>query len=122
MKPECLSVIKSDIREDIPELGKLDLIVSNPPYITNAEMEELDNVVKDHEPDLALRAGDTGLDFYGPLLKLAKEHLNEGGALMVEHGCGQGDAVKAIFEQGGLKNCMTIRDYGSNPRVTLGFL
>lgn len=122
LKPECLSVIKSDIREDIPELGKLDLIVSNPPYITNAEMEELDNVVKDHEPDLALRAGDTGLDFYGPLLKLAKEHLNEGGALMVEHGCGQGDAVKAIFEQGGLKNCMTIRDYGSNPRVTLGFL
>lgn len=122
LKPECLSVIKSDIREDIPELGKLDLIVSNPPYITNAEMEELDNVVKDHEPDLALRAGDTGLDFYVPLLKLAKEHLNEGGALMVEHGCGQGDAVKAIFEQGGLKNCMTIRDYGSNPRVTLGFL
>ena len=122
LKPECLSVIKSDIRDDIPELGKLDLIVSNPPYITNAEMEELDNVVKDHEPDLALRAGDTGLDFYGPLLKLANEHLNEGGALMVEHGCGQGDAVKAIFEQGGLKNCMTIRDYGSNPRVTLGFL
>ena len=122
LKPECLSVIKSDIREDISELGKLDLIVSNPPYITNAEMEELDNVVKDHEPDLALRAGDTGLDFYGPLIKLAKEHLNEGGALMVEHGCGQGDAVKAIFEQGGLKNCMTIRDYGSNPRVTLGFL
>ena len=88
----------------------------------HAEMEELDNVVKDHEPDLALRAGDTGLDFYGPLLKLAKEHLNEGGALMVEHGCGQGDAVKEVFEQGGLKNCMTIRDYGSNPRVTLGFL
>ena len=122
LKPECLSVIKSDIREDIPELGKLDLIVSNPPYITNAEMEELDNVVKYHEPDLALRAGYTGLDFYGPLLKLATEHLNEGGVLMVEHGCGQGDAVKAIFEQGGLKNCMTIRDYGSNPRVTLGFL
>ena len=122
IKPECLSVIKSDIREDIPELGKLDLIVSNPPYITNQEMDELDKVVKDHEPDLALRAGELGLDFYGPLLKLAKEHLKDGGALMVEHGCGQGDAVKEIFEQGGLKNCMTIRDYGSNPRVTLGFL
>jgi release factor glutamine methyltransferase len=122
LRPECLSVIKSDVRKDIPELGKLDLIVSNPPYITNAEMEELDNVVKEHEPDLALRAGDTGLDFYEPLLKLAKEHLKEGGALMVEHGCSQGDAVKKIFEQGGLKNCMTIRDYGSNPRVTLGFL
>ncbi len=122
LRPECLSVIKRDVRADIPELGKLDLIVSNPPYITDSEMEELDSVVKDHEPDLALRAGDTGLDFYEPLLDLAKEHLKTGGALMVEHGCGQGDAVKQIFEQGGFKNCMTIRDYGSNPRVTLGFL
>lgn len=122
LKPECLSVIKRDVRADIPELGKLDLIVSNPPYITNAEMEELGSDVKDHEPDLALRAGDSGLDFYRPLLRLAKEHLNEGGALMAEHGFGQGDAVREIFEQGGLKNCMTIRDYGSNPRVTLGFL
>ena len=122
LRPECLSVIKRDVRADIPELGKLDLIVSNPPYITDSEMEELDSVVKDHEPDLALRAGDTGLDFYEPLLDLAKEHLKTGGALMVEHGFGQGAAVKQIFEHGGLKNCMTIRDYGSNPRVTLGFL
>jgi release factor glutamine methyltransferase len=113
-------VINSDIREDIPELGKLDLIVSNPPYITNAEMEELDNVVKDHEPDLALRAGDTGLDFYGPLLDTAMKLLKDGGALIVEHGYGQGDAVRKIFADGGLKNVMTIRDYGGNPRVTLG--
>ena len=120
IKPEDLSVIRHDVLSSVPELEKLDFIVSNPPYITNDEMEELDSVVRDHEPDLALRAGDTGLDFYGPLLNVALELLKDGGALIVEHGFAQGDAVREIFEQGGLKKVMTIRDYGGNPRVTFG--
>ena len=120
LKPEDIKVIKHDVLGSCPEFEKLDFIVSNPPYITNKEMEELDHVVKDHEPDLALRAGDTGLDFYGPLLNIAKVLLKDGGALIVEHGYEQGDAVREIFGQGGLKNCITIRDYGGNQRVTVG--
>lgn len=120
LKPEDIKVNKHDVLSSCPELEKLDFIVSNPPYITNSEMEELESVVKDHEPDLALRAGDDGLDFYGPLVEYAKNLLKEGGALMVEHGCAQGEAVRRIFGQGGLKNIMTIRDYGGNDRVTLG--
>ena len=120
VRPETLKVIKHDVLGSVPELGALDFIVSNPPYITNKEMDELDSVVKDHEPDIALRAGDTGLDFYGPILNIAKALLKDGGALIVEHGYEQGDSVRRIFEQGGLKNCMTIRDYGGNQRVTVG--
>ena len=120
LMPEDITVIKHDVLDSCPALEKLDFIVSNPPYITNKEMDELDSVVKDHEPDLALRAGDTGLDFYGPILNIAKILLKDGGALIVEHGYEQGDAVKEIFEQGGFKNCMTIRDYGGNQRVTVG--
>ena len=120
LKPEDIKVMKHDVLGSCPELEKLDFIVSNPPYITNKEMDELESVVKDHEPDLALRAGDTGLDFYGPLLNIAKALLKDGGALIVEHGYEQGDAVRSIFEQGGMKNCMTIRDYGGNQRVTVG--
>lgn len=120
LKPEDIKVIKHDVLSSCPELEKLDFIVSNPPYITNSEMEELESVVKDHEPDLALRAGDDGLDFYWPLVEYAKRLLKDGGALMVEHGCAQGEAVRRIFGQGGLKNIMTIRDYGENDRVTLG--
>ena len=86
LKPEDIKVIKHDILSSCPELEKLDFIVSNPPYITNSEMEELESVVKDHEPDLALRAGEDGLDFYGPLVEYAKNLLKDGGALMVEHG------------------------------------
>ena len=120
LKPEDIKVIKHDVLGSCPDLEKLDFIVSNPPYITNKEMDELESVVKEHEPDLALRAGDTGLDFYGPLLNIAKALLKDGGALIVEHGYEQGDAVRSIFEQGGMKNCMTIRDYGGNHRVTVG--
>jgi release factor glutamine methyltransferase len=121
LKPEDISVIKHDVLSGAPKLEKLDFIVSNPPYITNKEMDELDSVVKDHEPDLALRAGDDGLDFYGPILNIAKELLKEGGALIAEHGYEQGELVRDIFEKGGLKNCLTVRDYGNNPRVTIGF-
>lgn len=120
VKPEAIEVIKHDVLSGAPELKKLDFIISNPPYITDSEMEELEPVVKDHEPDLALRAGSEGLDFYGPLLDTAMKLLKDGGALIVEHGYGQGDAVRKIFADGGLKNVMTIRDYGGNPRVTLG--
>ena len=119
LRPYDLKVIRHDIRT-VPKLEKLDFIVSNPPYITNSEMDELDKTVKDYEPDLALRAGDDGLEFYGPIVSAAKDLLKDGGALIVEHGYGQGNLVKEIFEQGGLKSCMTIRDYGNNPRVTIG--
>lgn len=120
LKSEDIKVIKHDVLSFCPELEKLDFIVSNPPYITNSEMEELESVVKDHEPDLALRAGDDGLDFYWPLVEYAKNLLKDGGALMVEHGCAQGEAIRRIFGQGGLNNIMTIRDYGGNDRVSLG--
>lgn len=120
LKPETLRVIRYDVLTGIPELGKLDLILSNPPYITNAEMEDLDKVVKDHEPDLALRAGEEGMDFYGPLAGIAMKLLKDGGALIVEHGFGQGDLVREVFVKAGLHDCMTIRDYGNNPRVTIG--
>ena len=121
LKPEDIKAVKHDVLSGIPDLGKLDIILSNPPYITDKEMDELDSAVKDHEPDLALRAGTDGLDFYEPVLRIANSLLKEGGALMVEHGFAQGESVREFFEQGGLKNCMTIRDYGSNPRVTIGF-
>lgn len=121
LKPEDIRIIKHDVLSGAPDIGQLDLILSNPPYITDKEMDELDGVVKDHEPDLALRAGEKGLDFYGPILDIARSLLKEGGPLIVEHGFDQGDPVRDIFERGGLKNCMTVRDYGSNPRVTIGF-
>lgn len=59
---KCLTI---DVRQPAaPFLGTFDLIVSNPPYVTTAEMETLDPSVRDYEPHLALWGGDDGLDFY----------------------------------------------------------
>ena len=101
--------------------GKLDLIVSNPPYITDDEMKELPEDVL-YEPDLALRGGEDGLLFYFRLAFISKRILKENGALAVEHGCDQGAKVREIFAKSGFNNVTTLRDYGGNERVTFGRL
>lgn len=82
-------------------LGKFDLIVSNPPYITTKEMDELPHSVKDYEPHLALHGGEDGLDFYHAIAANFCHALKPGGFLCFEFGMGQGDAVCAILEMHG---------------------
>jgi ribosomal protein L3 glutamine methyltransferase len=64
---------------------RYDLIVSNPPYVSDAEMQALPDEYR-HEPDLALRAGSDGLDVVRRILAGAKQHLEPGGVLFVEVG------------------------------------
>lgn len=100
-------------------LGKFDLIVSNPPYITTDEMKELPNSVADFEPHLALCGGADGLDFYRSITGKYSTVLKPGGYLCFEFGMGQGDAVCALLE----KNTFTIlersRDYNNRERAVL---
>ena len=84
-----------------PFLGKFDLIVSNPPYVTTAEMERLDPSVRDYEPHLALHGGEDGLDFYRAIVKNYTPALRPGGCLALEFGQGQESAVCAILEAAG---------------------
>ena len=81
-----------------PFLGKFDLIVSNPPYVTTAEMETLDTSVRDYEPRLALDGGEDGLDYYRAIVRNFTSALRPGGWLALEFGMGQQDAVCAILE------------------------
>ena len=120
----ALKVVGADILNDdlstIIEPNSLDLLLSNPPYITASDMLELDKSVKDYEPDLALYGGEDGLIFYNRLCELGKKFLKSGGALIVEHGYDQGAKVREIFEKNGFNNVTNIRDYGSNDRVVFG--
>lgn len=93
-----------------PFLGKFDMIVSNPPYITAAEMQELPTSVKDFEPHLALYGGEDGLDFYRSIAKHYREALKPGGYLCLEFGMGQGDDVCAILEENGFTVLERARD------------
>lgn len=75
-----------------------DLIISNPPYISSAEIETLDPEVRDHDPRGALDGGADGLDFYRRFAIEARPFLKANGRIMVEFGDAQGEAVKKIFE------------------------
>lgn len=113
----CVQV--SALEQPKPFLGKFDLIVSNPPYITGNEMLELDASVKDYEPHLALYGGEDGLDFYRAICKNFKNALNPGGFLCYEFGMGQGDDVCRILEENGFTVLERSRDYNNIERAVI---
>jgi release factor glutamine methyltransferase len=100
-------------------LGKFDLIVSNPPYITTEEMNQLPVSVKDFEPHLALHGGTDGLDFYRAIAKNYSNALKPGGYLCFEFGMGQADAVCRILETNGYTILERSRDYNDRERAVI---
>ncbi len=86
----------------VPVAGRLfDLIVSNPPYIPTADIDRLDQEVRDYDPRAALDGGNDGLDIYRSLIPASVEYLNPGGWLLVEIGIGQADDVSQLFRDTG---------------------
>jgi release factor glutamine methyltransferase len=100
--------------------GTFDLIVSNPPYIAEAEMAGLDPEVRDHDPRIALTPGGDGLDAYRAITAGAAAHLAPGGRLMVEIGPTQGAAIRALFLGAGLQNIRVLPDMDGRDRVVTG--
>ena len=100
-------------------LGKFDMIVSNPPYITTQEMKELPDSVKNYEPHLALHGGVDGLDFYRSIAANYSLALKPGGYLCFEFGMGQGDDVCNILEMNGYTILERSRDYNDIERAVI---
>ena len=117
--PSAVKIVRNDILKDDID-GEFNFIVSNPPYITDSEMNELDSVVKEYEPDLALRGGTDGLDFYETIFIKSYASLVPGGAVFAEHGYLQGEMVRELCRKAGFETVGTVRDYGNNERVTWG--
>ena len=118
-----VSCVQVDALAEPPAfLGKFDLIVSNPPYVTAEEMEQLDASVKDFEPHLALFGGEDGLDFYRAIAANYGAVLKPDGFLCFEFGMGQGDDICRILEE----NLYTIlersRDYNDRERAVIAQL
>ena len=115
-----VSCIQADALSPAPAfLGKFDMIVSNPPYITGDEMAELPDSVKNFEPHLALFGGRDGLDFYRAIAKHYAKALKPGGYLAFEFGMGQGDAVCSILEANGYTILERTRDYNDRERAVM---
>lgn len=97
---------------------KFDLIVSNPPYLSNEEMKNLPRDVQ-KEPVQALAGGEDGLDFYRKIAAAVKNYLVPDGHLLVEIGWKQGAAVEAILQKQGLAPVKIICDLADRDRVVV---
>lgn len=113
--------INSDLFQNLDRSKKVNLIVSNPPYIPSYCISTLDDSVKNHEPHLALDGGIDGTLFYERLANEAFDFLKLGGAIFMEIGFNQGEAVSKIFLSYGYKNIIIKKDYSKNDRILIAF-
>ncbi len=100
-----ITFLTGDLFEPIKPLcleGKIDLIISNPPYVSRREMEGLQPEIKEYEPLHALYGGEDGLDFYRRIIHEAPNYLSPSGILIMEIGYGQADSVKGLLENEGV--------------------
>lgn len=114
-----VNIIKGDVIEGAESGGKYDLIVSNPPYITDLDMKTLQPEVK-FEPETALCGGEDGLVFYKSITEKYKASLKDGGMLAFEVGVNQAESVKQILIENGFKNVSTRKDLNDIERVVFG--
>lgn len=100
--------------------GPFDIIVSNPPYIPDADIAGLAPEVARFEPWRALAGGADGLDPYRHLVRVLPPLLSPGGIVGFEHGADQGPAVADLMRGAGFGDVVTLRDLGGRDRVALG--
>jgi release factor glutamine methyltransferase len=97
--------------------GKFDAVVSNPPYITDAEMKTLAPEVREYEPRVALAAGEQGLDVIGRLIPQAEELLTPDGYLLMEISEATEPGCKELLSKTTLVWEETVPDLQGKPRV-----
>lgn len=115
-----VSCVKVNALEAPPTfLGKFDLIVSNPPYITTRDMLTLPHSVAGFEPRMALHGGDDGLKFYRAIASNYANVLKPGGYLCFEFGDEQGDDVCAILKTNGYTIIERVKDYNDRERAVI---
>lgn len=113
-----LTVIHDDVITYCPDM-ELDLIASNPPYLTKEEMNALQKEVQ-HEPSMALVAKENGLYFYKVISERYYNYLKNGGYLVFEVGYTQANSVKTLLEQNDYKNIQIVKDLSGVDRVVIG--
>lgn len=113
-----IKIIKADVLEDNSRknLPVFDIIVSNPPYLTKQDMQELQKEVQ-AEPESALYAGEDGLYFYKKITPLWKKSLKKGGIIVYEIGINQHDSVSNILKSDNFEKVEFIKDTAGIIRV-----
>lgn len=110
--------VESDLFDNVE--GTYNMIVSNPPYIRTAVIQELQEEVKLHDPYGALDGKEDGLFFYREIIKKSKKYLKKGGRLYFEIGHDQGEDVKKLMEEAGFSKVTVKKDLAGLDRVVFG--
>ncbi|MBK7630144.1 MAG: peptide chain release factor N(5)-glutamine methyltransferase [Ignavibacteriales bacterium] len=109
-------------KDNVNELGKFDLIVSNPPYISNSDFDELEPELKDYEPKIALTDHSDGVSFYSKIISSSKTLLNANGKLYFEMGKDQYRKISEMMNYEGFTNIKITKDYCGIERIICGEL
>jgi release factor glutamine methyltransferase len=110
--------IESDLFAAVPAGKTFDIVATNPPYITEAEYQQLSKTVKDFEPRAALIAGPYGTEVIERLIPQAADRLNSGGWLLMETSPMIEPAVRAVMEtESRFELAPTIKDLAGHPRI-----
>ncbi len=94
-----------------------DVIVSNPPYVSRTEFDNLPLEIKHFEPEIALLAGEEGLDFYKQFLEISKSLLKENGTLFFEIGETQANVLIDLYSSHGFSECHVHKDLADKDRI-----
>ena len=114
-----IKLIQSDLLESVEDCS-LDYVVSNLPYVAEAQMAELPRHVRDHEPISALVAGQDGLDVIRRCIPDARRRLKPGGMVFLEIGIDQADAVQKILKESGFEEIRVSLDLSGRVRIVQG--
>ncbi len=118
---QSVTFAMSDLFATVDRAQKFHVICSNPPYVPTRDIGGLQPEIKDYEPVRALDGGRDGLDIIRRMAGQAKDYLLPGGALILEFGDGQEQAVETILStQGGLRDIRFHEDLAGKPRVAQG--
>lgn len=111
-----VNFLESDLFSNVNQT--FDVIISNPPYISQKDYDNLDKLLY-HEPKTALLGGDDGLYFYREIVKSANEYLNDDGHLIFEIGYNQKDAINMLLTESDFKNINNIKDFNGFDRFII---
>jgi release factor glutamine methyltransferase len=117
---ERVGFIQANLLDGIRGEGSFDVVLSNPPYISGAQFDDLQEEVRKGDPKVALVSGPDGTECYPPLVKRSLELLVADGSLIVEVGTGQADFVAGIFDQEKFVDVAIVNDLAGIGRVVMG--
>tara|TARA_B100000959_G_scaffold269571_1_gene315490 strand:+ start:871 stop:1746 length:876 start_codon:yes stop_codon:yes gene_type:complete len=116
-----ITFLEGDLLNPLEPLGlkgKIDLFLSNPPYVSKKMMEELQPEIELYEPMLAVFGGEDGFDYYRRIIPEAAEYLKPGGHLILEIGYGQEDGTVSLIEEATVyKEIEVKKDFAEIDRV-----